>query len=56
MSLVVNKENIYFLPPTNKNGLSTAVPTFMDDDNKSFEFIVAGVIDLDKYHQANRPL
>jgi len=51
MSLLVNKENIYFLPSTNKNGLSTAAPTFMDDGNKSFEFIVTGVIDLDEYQR-----
>ena len=39
MSLKIDKNNVYFLPPTNKNSLSTALPQF-SGDVKSFEFKV----------------
>ena len=38
MSLKIDKNNVYFLPPTNKNSLSN-LPQF-SGDVKSFEFKV----------------
>jgi hypothetical protein len=50
MSLKINKDNVYFLPPTNKNGLSTALPQF-SGDIKSFEFKVKFKPDFSKSKQ-----
>ncbi len=47
MSLKIDKDNVYFLPPTNKNSLSTALPQF-SGDVKSFEFKVKFKPDFSK--------
>ena len=43
----LDKDNVYFLPPNNKNGLSTAPPNRFDLCD-SFEFIVKVKPDLEK--------
>jgi len=43
----LDKDNVYFLPPDNKNGLSTAPPNRFDLCDK-FEFIVKVKPDLEK--------
>lgn len=50
MSLKIDKDNVYFLPPTNKNSLSTALPQF-SGDVKSFEFKVKFKPDFSKSKQ-----
>ena len=47
MSLKINKDNVYFLPQSNKNSLSTALPQF-SDGVKSFEFKVEFKPDFSK--------
>ena len=47
MSLKIDKDNVYFLPPSNKNSLSTALPQF-SDGVKSFEFKVKFKPDFSK--------
>ena len=43
----LDKDNVYFLPPDNKNGLSTSPPNRFDLCDK-FEFIVEVKPDLEK--------
>ena len=43
----LDKDNVYFLPPNNKNGLNTAPPNRFDLCD-SFEFIVKVKPDLEK--------
>jgi len=50
MSLKIDKDNVYFLPPTNKNSLSTALPQF-SGNVKSFEFKVKFKPDFSKSKQ-----
>jgi hypothetical protein len=50
MSLKIDKDNVYFLPPTNKNSLSTALPQF-SGNIKSFEFKVKFKPDFSKSKQ-----
>lgn len=50
MSLKIDKDNVYFLPPTNKNSLSTALPQF-SGSIKSFEFKVKFKPDFSKSKQ-----
>ena len=47
MSLKIDKDNVYFLPQSNKNSLSTALPQF-SDGVKSFEFMVKFKPDFSK--------
>ena len=47
MSLRIDEDNVYFLPQTNKNSLSTALPQF-SGDVKSFEFKVKFKPDFSK--------
>ena len=47
MSLKLDKDNVYFLPQSNKNSLSTALPQF-SDGVKSFEFMVKFKPDFSK--------
>ena len=47
MSLKLDKDNAYFLPQSNKNSLSTALPQF-SEGVKSFEFMVKFKPDFSK--------
>ena len=48
MSVIVNDKNYFFIPPSNKNDLSTSLPSDFHKA-KSFEFICDVEIDINKH-------
>jgi len=52
MSLTINDNNYFFIPPNNKNGLSTSLPSDFHKA-KSFEFICDVEVDVEKMNEFN---